>query len=90
MLTLSTDALDALTQTATVLDTFAGLIEAKEYVPYLDTRDPADLLLAEAYDQAQAERGDPRRAGHVAVDDLYIPKVIRLAQARAFLGLDLD
>jgi len=52
--------LDSLTRRHTAFQTFQELLDTPEYVPTL-TR-PAQQELADAYDSAQAERGDLRRA----------------------------
>jgi hypothetical protein len=77
MLEFRPEALDVLTREATMFGTFADLV-ACSGVPILDPREPADLLLADLYDQAQELRGDPRRACRDAAR--CVPQVIRRAQ----------
>lgn len=66
MPSLSSEALDLLTRTVTAFRTFDEMVDAEhrlcaDYFPILDTRDPATQLLADLYDQYQAEHCDPRR-----------------------------
>jgi hypothetical protein len=62
-LSLTKEALDLLSRHATAYRSFQDLLDAEhDYFPTLDMRDPDAALLADFYDQAQEERGDPRRA----------------------------
>ena len=62
--TITTSTLDAITNELTAFPSFYALLNAKGgyrhsfYVEY----DPRFRTLADAYDKAQAERGDARRA----------------------------
>lgn len=63
------DQLDTLTQSLTAFPTFNDLLHAEGYTPtlcsspYTSAQQTDDRLrLADAYDQAQAARGDGRRA----------------------------
>jgi hypothetical protein len=54
--------LDAICRYYTAFASFADLLDAPRYRPSVDISQPDLLTLADAYDQAQAERGDDRRA----------------------------
>ena len=101
MLPLGKEALDTLTQAATGWFEFEELIDVRDrwhgYIPVIDGQDPASFLLADLYDQAQAERGDPRRAARIreprvkeaqcVEEDIHIPALILELQKRnPFMG----
>ena len=54
---------DELTRRHTAFENFAALLDARGgYRPSMNTARPQVKDLADAYDHAQAARGDPRRA----------------------------
>jgi hypothetical protein len=58
-----TSRADSLTQTHTAFESFQAMLNAKGYRPTLRPDIHPDLAeLADLYDQAQAQRGDSRRA----------------------------
>lgn len=56
------DAVDCLVRTNTAFRTLGEMLEAVGYRPSCDMRVPAMVSIADAYDAAQAARGDARRA----------------------------
>lgn len=61
--TLDRDVLDCITRDLHVARSFDGLLNSPgNYRPTIDVRKTAGLMLADAYDAAQAARGDGRRA----------------------------
>lgn len=63
MTTTDTTKLDALTRELTAFDSFEAMLNAAgNYRPSIYPRDYKHVELAEAYDVAQAARGDERRA----------------------------
>lgn len=61
--TFDRDVLDCITRDKHVSQSFADLLGAAgNYRPTIDVRNKAGLMLADAYDAAQATLGDARRA----------------------------
>jgi len=92
MLGLSAEAMDVLVQASTGWFSFAEMLDTEGrwggYMPTIDGEDAASRLLADLYDAAQEQRGDPRRARRTQVPlhrievDFPTPSIIREIQLR--------